>query len=918
MHALSILSILMVFFSSCSSCSEGQPSVQTAQVVQAEPVIEEYNIEEPTETEYKGQNVKDDIITPQKNPVIQGKSVQTDVVKKITITEEQIAEPIAYIEASSIDLPTNESEKIPEMISFISEELLVATALPVKESVVELPKKTILRESLTTFASYRPSHNVTSDIFQWYSKDPQKEYKVSLVGVNINTWLETPDYFTVLKDTAKKFSVRALLDNLASNNPNFIFNDPTVVSRALKEDIYTPYMQVLSNYKRPLQFADISEVVSYTRNYHIYGVAAGGLPYFGRPVEGGSNRELNLGLLRGQMDEVVAKLPDTDIYLVAMLNIIPNWLEEWLDINHVPQQQVEILVYAFDKKGKLLGGGGLPSTIRDSGNTYYIEQKYISDFWQTGISRGFYILPSYRILNTKDYTKEKRMPTVQFPTDIRPTLDGNQRYVLSALTYLKNSGKKVNVELFSPDGKKLINIEKIKIDKVELENRKLIHENKLQKIEQKILEKKLSEQQKAQDELQGLKPILEEEATIDVEYVGEVESHTLAYHDVSAKFNNFDEMEKQRQKALKQAYIPSNEGDKIKDILNSVEKTLTRPLFTHTNYLYHTNEILPYELEVDPVEYNIEQKKYAIIPHNVNQFKKEYKQDTKILVRHCKTFLSDRVFWQDYRFGFIKEHLKEVKLLEKEDTTQKIDFKSEDTKIQDDAALSKEEIAELKLRQKEAERLEKERLLSEDVEYLYNEWKKSYTKYTKIKLKKLEIERNINMYVELQKSLLTLHSRNNALIEHKYSGKDKKIATMKQKVVLKVEKIETEIQNHVHDTQEKLSNINREMTNAELEEGRKYTAFIAKMPDISRFLESDSSMNIDEPILFSKVDKRVIANGIAEGKKSPLMKEGEKLEKKNDKELKRLLRNLSYEGYMLGITKSWQMRTGLEDRLVEL
>ncbi len=907
MHALSILSILMVFFSSCSSCSGGQPSVQTAQVVQAEPVVEEYNFEEPTETEYKGQNVKDDIILPKKNPVNQGKSVQTDVVKKITITEEPIVHAI-------------DSEKIPEQISFISEELLVATS--VKESVAELPKRIISREIPTTFTSYRASRNITSDIFQWYSKDTQKEYKVSLVGVNINTWLETPDYFTVLKDTAKNFSVRALLDNLASNNPNFIFNDPTVVSRALKEDIYTPYMQVLSNYKRPLQFADISEVVSYTRKYHIYGVAAGGLPYFGRPVEGGSNRELNLGLLRGQMDEVVAKLPDTDIYLVAMLNIIPNWLEEGLDINHVPQQQVEILVYAFDKKGKLLGGGGLPTTIRDSGNTYHIEQKYISDFWQTGISRGFYILPSYRILNTKDYTKEKRIPTVQFPTDIRPTLDGNQRYVLSALTYLKKSGKRVNVELFSPDGKKLINVEKTKIDKVELENRKLIHENKFQKIEQKRLEKELSEQQKAQDELQGLKPIIEEEATIDVEYVGEVESHTLAYHDVNAKFNNFNEMEKQRQKALKQAYIPSNEGDKIKDILNSVEKTLTRPLFTHTNHLYHTNEILPYELEVDPVEYNIEQKKYAIIPHNVKQFKKEYKQDTKILVRHCKVFLNDRVFWQDYRFGFIKEHLKETKLIEKEDTTKKIDSKSEDTKVQDDVSLSKEEIAELKLRQKEAERLEKERLLAEDVEYLYNEWKKSYTKYTKIKLKKLEIERNINMYVELQKNLPTLHSRNNALIEHKYSGKDKKIATMKQKVVLKVEKIETETQNHIHNTQEKLSNINRELANAELEEGRKYTAFIAKMPDISRFLENNSSMNInihiDEPILFSKVDKRVIANGIAEGKKSPLMKEGEKLEKKNDKELKRLLKNLSYEGYMLGITKSWLMRTGLEDRLVEL
>ncbi len=316
MHALSILSILMVFFSSCSSCSSGTKDQQT-ETTKTEVVLEEYLDDySVSEIELKGQDLSD--IATTSKPVRSNRRS----------TEQSL----------EIKLATSKESMHPSVKSYQPKVITNSTSKP-----------------MPTFVPYKTTNIISSDVTEWRTKDLEiKDINVSLVGVNINTWLETPDYFTVLKETAKKFPIQILLDNLISNNPELNFNNPQTVKKALNEDIYYPYMSKLSNYKKTLQFADINEVVSYTRNHHIYGVAVGGLPYFGRPVEGGKERNINLGLLRGQMDEIAVKLPDTDVFLVAMINIIPNWLEESLDIHHIPQQQVEVLIYAFDRQGILV------------------------------------------------------------------------------------------------------------------------------------------------------------------------------------------------------------------------------------------------------------------------------------------------------------------------------------------------------------------------------------------------------------------------------------------------------------------------------------------------------------------------------------------------------------------------------------
>ncbi len=286
------------------------------------------------------------------------------------------------------------------------------------EDFQKLEQTVYTQNRAATFVPYKASKISKADFAVWVDKgNAQEPLKASLVGVNVNTWLENPAYFTTLKEQAKSFSISYLLDNLQANNPNIQFNAPDLVADLLNEDIYSKYLKDISNYSaKNLRFADVTNIISYTRNIHIYGASAGRLPYFGRPVEG-DKRMLNLGLVDGQIDEIAVKLPDTDLFLVAMVNIVPNWLEEGWDIHQISQQELEILVYAFDRRGKLLGGGGVPMSFYSTDRKYTMEQKIVSKVWQNGTSRRFYVWPSFKISNSKDRTKGRVTNEINVPDD---------------------------------------------------------------------------------------------------------------------------------------------------------------------------------------------------------------------------------------------------------------------------------------------------------------------------------------------------------------------------------------------------------------------------------------------------------------------------------------------------------------------
>ncbi|MGL5955068.1 MAG: hypothetical protein ACRC0X_00460 [Brevinema sp.] len=692
----------------------------------------------------------------------------------------------------------------------------------------------LYRKNMETFRTYHTTNKVFSEVAEWRDRYqmPQEQYRVSLVGVNINSWLENPEYFNTLINQAKNFPISALLDNLQSYNPNLLFNDPSIVRSVLNTDIYTPYLNVISNYQeKTLRFTDFKTVISYTRRYHIYGVSAGDLPYFGRPVEGG-DREINLSTIDGQMIEIATKLPDTDIFLVAMINIVPNWLEEGWDIFQVNQQELEILVYAFDRRGKLLGGAGVPMNFLFDGKYFTVEQKIYSKIWQSGTSRRFYAWPSFQIANSTDRSKEQTMPQISLPPNQLPSLNAEQKYILEAITFLRENNENLNTVLFNAEGRKTVKVTPVKDDKkIILANRILQHrESTLLVLE---------------------KPLVQMPLLVRLNEIAEA------------------------QVAFKQKYYPSNEGEKIISLLTYGIESLKINPFTHTNKLYYTNEIADYELELDPIDYRREQKKYAVIPYNLKEDKKNFRKDTKFLVKQKKLELKERLFWTDFR-----DSLLEISL-------------SQDP----------EQI-----------------LLYKNIKRVYDDWKKIYREYMAISVKKLQLEREVEGYTQLEKNLPILKERNINLINDKYTTNPQKITNKIEVVEKRLLKFEEKFQEQKNSEKrkEELIFIQAEFDRIALEEKEKYrmlTSFIPKTFDCSadfpEIVVTDQTIRAQS----NNVDPKLIAVGIAMSKSSPLDKATKKSIRKAQKIEKRNTRSLYYEGFMLGLTRAWTTKTKLADRL---
>ncbi|MGL5721373.1 MAG: hypothetical protein ACRCY4_03110, partial [Brevinema sp.] len=247
-----------------------------------------------------------------------------------------------------------------------------------------------------TFLPYRgsPSDSGTNFRIETVSKPDQAPFNVTLVGVNVNAWLENPDTYKVLIEAAEQFPIPRFLDNIVHNNPEITLNNPELTSRILRMDIYAPYLSnVTKTPKLPPLFNEYRGAVAHTRNYNIYGTTAGGLPYFGTPTEG-ADRRINLAVNKHQFREYAVRFPDTDIFLVATINISPNWLEEGWDIRQENRQFADVFIYAFDRKGKLIGGGGISQNFLHKGQFISLIHRVYSKYWQPAIPRVFYVTPS--------------------------------------------------------------------------------------------------------------------------------------------------------------------------------------------------------------------------------------------------------------------------------------------------------------------------------------------------------------------------------------------------------------------------------------------------------------------------------------------------------------------------------------------
>ncbi|MDK2817817.1 MAG: hypothetical protein KFW21_00010 [Spirochaetota bacterium] len=709
--------------------------------------------------------------------------------------------------------------------------------------------------SFNTFQAYSTKRKIANTgIMEWKNRYQlaQKKYNVSLIGVNVNTWLENPEYFNILEVQGKDFSITNILDNLQSYNPNLVFNDPEVVRTALNTDIYQPYLNKISNYtEKSIRFSDINKVISYTRRYHVYGVAAGGLPYFGRPVEGGQ-RNINLGVLSGQLDEAAVKLPDTDIFLVAMVNVIPNWLEEGMNIFHISQQELEILVYAFDRRGKLLGGAGIPMDFVHNGQYFMMEQKIRSKIWQKGVSRQFYLWSSFRMLNDKDETKAPIAPNITLPPDIWPKLNKQQKQILTSIKYLRANKKKINVELFTPTGELVFSPTKIKeTNKVVLANRIILHKDS---------------------------PLLVQSRQTNI-------SELVAYK-ITGRFENMSIKNSKKvnideKNILTKKNTPSNEGQKLISLFQYGKEILIVSPISHTNELYYTNEVFAYELEADPVLYVSERNKYFSLPQSLKKNSKVNKINNKAILKKERIKIKDKIFWNQ----FLITRLKDQGLATQEMKNKLKNWKSLYN------ALAKIENKIYKIDQKIEIYADQEKLFDQlkkrNIQFLNQKYMHK-TDTLSNQIRKLDVQANklFDLLISNQKDLKTNEQRK--LLEQEYN------------VLLKRENDAfTAMVALFPSTVNYMKTINKEKVD-----------FI----DITDIVLIDSE-NIKKIAQLNNISPELVAVAGNLKKYSPIQKFNDKqrtslLRKQKNKE-----KLLYFEGFSLGITRDWKTRAILSGRM---
>lgn len=705
-----------------------------------------------------------------------------------------------------------------------------------------------------TFRAYRPKNKISNDMFEFHTyADPQQsKFRVSLVGININTWLENPENFNVLGYLARQFPVENLLDNLAAYNPELEFNTPDIVFKALHTDIYSPYLKIITNGKSlPRYFSSVSNTVSFTRNYHIYGAAAQQFPYFGQPVEGGS-REINLGIFPGQLEEYQAKLPDTDIFLVAMVNISPNWLEEGWDIFQVNRQKMTILIYAFDRQGKLIGGSGIPQSLFYNGQRFVVEQAVQSRVWQPLISRRFYAWPSFKIINTPIPDTDKKVPSVVLPDNEIPRINNLQRYILKSVKNLQEAEKNIDIQLFDANGKQIYKPYKLlkNTNKIFLAKREIIH--KKQNIANTL----------KQSDLFSFLP-----------YTLKGQNFSTDAADKKAEKEKLSKDSAKKSVFLRR-YYPSNEGNKLKSIFGDAFNIMVQSPVSYTNELNITNEILPFEKEVDPSRYHKQRKKYYSLKLSTKDFIKSYKKETRQIMNSMKREQSDRLFWVDSYKKILIEN----------------------------------------------------KLWTEDLEQKRKAWEHAFLKKSGIEIQLAEMDRQEKLAEIIPQSLDEFSARQREELRRKYTDKEEKLLLKITQTDATADELRSQYYSAVHSEEYKnqKSLLKEQLSTISEESDKLFDEYAKKMP-------REINFSNEEPVLFSKEEMEKLQEVVKENKipeqavvqiyktkKSPVTKYLLKQEKKRKAKHKKALYLLYYEGFMLGLSSSWHVKTSLEDRMIRL
>ncbi len=264
-------------------------------------------------------------------------------------------------------------------------------------------------------------------------------------------------------------------------------------------------------------------------------------------------------------------------------------------------------------------------------------------------------------------------------------------------------------------------------------------------------------------------------------------------------------------------------------------------------------------------------KNHNIVPNNVKEWYKIFNKETKNLKKDRNLVLNDKSFWMGFAVKSIKEN---------SNYTQEMDV-------------------------------------------AYKEWTRVFKEYKKLELQKLTADRDTLMYEEVQKALPGLEQRNRDFITQTYYGNTIKTAVQNIKLDERMAKINLEIQSRMNNPKAEAlkKDIDAKYSEVKKSEETAYGKLNGLISKSFRAVGAQSEFSAQQLQELSKsngVDYNLMARGVSEGNISPVLKSWVKSENKEKKEMQRNLRHLYYEGFLLGLTSKWSVKTYLEDRLVKL
>ncbi|MGL5721980.1 MAG: hypothetical protein ACRCY4_06245, partial [Brevinema sp.] len=331
--------------------------------------------------------------------------------------------------------------------------------------------------------------------------------------------------------------------------------------------------------------------------------------------------------------------------------------------------------------------------------------------------------------------------------------------------------------------------------------------------------------------------------------------------------------------SLRRRYFPSNEGEKLKDMLGTVIQRLKdAPYFTTNDLQAVTNRIPPFELETDPATYRSERKKYYSVTTSTSRFKKSFVKETKNLKAALSARIDDELYWANLHREMLIENNRWTPSME----TQHSAFK-------------KQHLARKKL---ELTRLayHRDRVFNRTIS---NEIRSYFNRSTNYAPKALKPEQVPKTVSNLQKQMDLQLAKSTAKYQAPAYEQKKQQFEEQYKTVLSNFTVVSKAYTAQKPRDLRLAFLQQKENNPveQINENRAEWTALAQRNSVPLQL-----------VAFAEISK----------KKYPTKSYRQKMTNIAMREYKKNMRFVVYEGYIFGLSGSWRIKTSLADRMDSL